>query len=697
MNPALSELASFCGIAPEYYDLEGKLHELDERTALGILKALGIDSAELSNSEWAFRKRERERISQVFEPTYFFTEEHNEIEIQFRWPLSLDFGETECRISLEDGSCLSFPFSETNQREEKDFFGYKYAEYRLLIPRNLPQGYHQISLEKFSAKAESLQGTSSLLVVHPSSCFTWTERRTGISAQLYSLRTPWNDGIGDFNDLLELGKDCTRNGFSVLGMNPLHSLFSHLPNHRSPYSPSNRLFRNPIYIHIPWLFENLGINIKDSEYSIERESPIFKNEKSQDCIDYDLIFRFKFKYFQKAFLEFSNSKDDKAIKSRANFKEFQEREGSALFEHCLFESLCEKIEGFGPNFHPGWPKGFENYLGESVSKEVAANQDRIEFFQFLQWEAERQLTLVNEHFNQIGLALYLDLAVAPHPQGSEVWSNRELYSSYASIGAPPDHFSPEGQNWGISPILPQRLRQNEYILFRKLLQKNMIFGGALRIDHALGLFKLFWIPEGAKVGGYVNYPWQDLLKLIALESQRNRCLVIGEDLGNVPEEVKINLMNFGIYSWKVLIFEKDASGQFKPLTDYPWHSVATHNTHDLPTLKGYLVGADIHERVKLGQISNDQYAEMLKERKLEEQKIFSLYRQVSAQNEISSHTEAPISTNELLSLLDKCNSQILLYSLGDILEETEQPNLPGTVDEYPNWKLRYRSFWKTYL
>ena len=350
----------------------------------------------------------------------------------------------------------------------------------------------------------------------------------------------------------------------------------------------------------------------------------------------------------------------------------------------------------------GWPECPEPYRdpeSSAVQGFAAERIDRVEFYMYLQWLADRQLGAAGRRAFELGLGVgvYQDLAVSIDRGGAEAWANRDLYALAASAGAPPDEFNQKGQDWGLPPIVPDRLREAAYTPFIATLRANMRHAGALRIDHVMGLARLFWVPPGGKPqdGAYVHYPFADLLGILALESHRNRCLVIGEDLGTVPEELRRDLAAAGVLSYRLLYFERRDDGEFKPPAEYPAQALVAISTHDLPTLAGWWEGRDLQLRTELGLFPSEavrdaQFAARAQDRA---RLLAALERGGLLPAEA---TRDPASMPEMTNAfaralhvhLARSPAQVLVVQLEDIALARDQPNLPGTTDQHPNWRRR---------
>jgi 4-alpha-glucanotransferase len=341
-----------------------------------------------------------------------------------------------------------------------------------------------------------------------------------------------------------------------------------------------------------------------------------------------------------------------------------------------------------------------NPQSPEVAQFAAAHRDRIEFFQFLQWEADRQLAAAAAAGREAGLSigLYRDLAVGADPNGAEAWRDQELVAPGASIGAPPDALSRSGQNWGLAPVNPLVLQRQRFAPFIASLRVNMRHAGVLRIDHVMSLNRLYWIPSGmeATAGAYVNYPFDDLLRLVALESQRHSCAVVGEDLGTVPEGFRDTMRSANVLSYRIFVFERRQDGSFVPPSEYPALAAASAATHDIATLKGYWLGGDINWRRRL-RLYPDMHAEEAEaaerrrdRRLLLEALVGEGLLAAERVGDFLSESGEPAYSAELgdaiLVYLARSRARLMLVQLEEVLGESEQANLPGTTDAHPNWR-----------
>jgi (1->4)-alpha-D-glucan 1-alpha-D-glucosylmutase len=488
----------------------------------------------------------------------------------------------------------------------------------------------------------------------------------GFMVQLYGLRSERNWGIGDFSDLRTLVELAASLGAGVVGVNPLHAA------HVSPYSPVSRHALNTVYLDIDSIPE-LGHCLEAQQLIKSRAflSRLLQLRKAE-LVDYDGVRAAKNEVLELLYACFRKDR-----KRRRRFAQWHAGSPRELRDYALYEALREEL---GSGGWQSWPGQYQVRSSSAVRKFAARKKERVEFYAYLQWNARQQLDLVQRRALELGMpvGLYFDLAIGADRGGAEVWSDRDAYATGASIGAPPDDFNPRGQDWGLPPYSPRALRAAGYAPFLHLLRANMPEGGALRLDHVMALSRLYWIPEGGKPdrGGYVNYPFEALLGLLAQESRRSRCMVIGEDLGTVTPELREALNEAAVLSYRPLLFEKDAAGEFLPPLAYPREALTCLSTHDLPTWRGFWDGHDLKLRRELGLTVDFEKEQAAREQDKERLKR-ALEREGFDTTAAGAH-----------AFLARTPSKLLMVQPEDVFELIEQANLPGTVDEHPNWRRK---------
>jgi (1->4)-alpha-D-glucan 1-alpha-D-glucosylmutase len=712
----LERLAASCGVEPDYYDIWGNVHKVSHETRKALLSAMRVPVEDEASVERALNEQELRPWLRGLDPVLVVRETASSIGIPLRVP-EVDINSPfEWTLSEENGSLHHGQIvpAELERTGRRDVDGQAFVQYLLILPVRPPSGYHLVEVRQ----TEGAPGFSASLrlIVTPEVCYTpaglsGEGRVWGPAVQLYALRSRRNWGIGDFTDLERLVDWCADVGAGIVGVNPLHGLFPENPSHTSPYSPSSRRFLNYLYLDV----EAIADFPECREALDAVRAPSFQARlvvlREDEFVDYEEVAAAKrpvlemlWRHFQDYHLSVGSERADA-------FRRFQAEGGEDLSRYALFEALQEHFHRQAKSMWgwPVWPEEYRDPRSEAVAGFSAAHRDRVEFFQYVQWQACLQLTRVGRRSMDGGLrvGLYQDLPVSVDSAGVSTWESQELYALGARVGAPPDDFNLRGQDWGLPPFIPERLFESAYAPYIALLRQNMRDGGAIRIDHVMGLMRLFWVPPGKTPveGAYVHYPFGDLLGILALESQRNRCLVIGEDLGTVPDAVREALALFGVFSYKVSYFEKDSEGSFKAPGDYPEQALVAVSTHDLPTLSGYWKARDITTRTELGLFPTEALRESQIIARAEDRArlLLALDREGLFLGGVDADpASVPEITQEIAAAVHfyyaRTPSKIFMIQFEDILGQIDQVNLPGTVDEYPNWRrklpLDLESFWE---
>jgi 4-alpha-glucanotransferase len=512
----------------------------------------------------------------------------------------------------------------------------------------------------------------------------------GVTCQLYGLRSERNWGIGDFEDLARFAEIVAAAGGDFLGVNPLHALLFAAPEGCSPFWPSSRRWLNPMYIavdHAPGA-ERLGDALDLPE-----------GVRAGDLVDYAEAGGLKRRALGRLWRVFADDGDDSLV---ADFHSFVAESGESLYLHALFEALSETMvaSGHGPVW-PGWPEDYRHPANGAVKTFAAGHHDLIMFHCWLQWVAARQLSEAQARARAAGMriGLYLDFAVGVAPDGSATWSDRTLLVPGARIGAPPDYFNAAGQDWGLSPISPTVLAARRCRPIRDAIDAVVAHAGAIRIDHAMSLYRLFWIPAGfgAADGAYVRYPFADLVRTIADVSNARAAIVIGEDLGIVPEGFRQAMHAAEIQSYRVLFFEKH-DDHFLPASAYPREALACVTTHDTQTLSGWWSGHDLATRAGIGMFPPEAMAAEYGARAHERRRLLGLLDvhgllPPDLAPVMRGDADAPFTLPAELAVaihrfIARTPSRLVAASADDLTNALDQVNIPGTVDEHPNWRRR---------
>lgn len=567
----------------------------------------------------------------------------------------------------------------------------------LKLPASLAYGYHQLTL------TQGKKSWTSRVIVAPERCYEPEpllagKRLWGATVQLYTLRSENNWGIGDFGDLRRMLAEIADRGGAFIGLNPIHSLYPASPENASPYSPSSRRWLNVIYIDVSAVPDFQQSKAAQRWWQQKNTRAQLAKARESDWVDYTRVIGLKMQGLRHAWHHFSQRDEQDA--DRQQFQKFVESGGKSLFWQAAYDALHGAMLKEDPQRWgwPAWPEALQQTDSEAVQHFCDSNEEEIRFWLWLQWLAHSQFDACWQLSQQRGMpiGLYRDLAVGVAEGGTETWCDRELYCLGASVGAPPDILGPQGQNWGLPPMDPHVMTARGYQPFIDLVRANMASCGALRIDHVMSMLRLWWIPYGetADNGAYVYYPVEDLLAILALESQRNRCMVIGEDLGTVPKEIVAMLRRSGIYSWKVLFFEQDKPDSYRSPASWPRQSMASATTHDLPTLRGFWTAGDLSLGEELGIYPDKAVLHGLhQDRARQKQALLEALRQYGCLPQRSGKNASLMAMNPQLNramqrFIADSNSALLGLQPEDWLDMAEPVNVPGTTDRYPNWRRK---------
>ncbi len=565
----------------------------------------------------------------------------------------------------------------------------------LTLPEQIAAGYHRLTL------TQGTQSWECRVIVAPKRCFEPEpllagKKLWGACVQLYTLRSGNNWGIGDFGDLGTLLGQVASRGGAFVGLNPIHALCPGDPEAASPYSPSSRRWLNIIYIDVAAVPDFQQSEAAQQWWQAADTQHALQAVRATDWVDYSAVMALKLKGLRLAYPQFMARKADDA--QRQAFARFVKQGGESLWLQAAYDALyvhLEKETGKAQGWND-WPDAYRNARGPVVRAFCEQQAPEVEFYLWLQWLAETQIERCYQLSQQAAMpiGLYRDLAVGVVEGGAETWGDGELYCLKASVGAPPDILGPQGQNWDLRPMDPWAMVNRGYQPFIDLLRSNMIHCGALRIDHVMALLRLWWIPAGetADKGAYVQYPVDDLLAILALESQRHRCMVIGEDLGTVPVEIVSKLREGGVYSYKVLYFERDEENSFRAPQSYPVQAMATLTTHDLPTLRSYWQADDLTLGKTLGLYTDDAVLETLyADRAKARQGLLDGLHHYGCVPAKTAHRAAqltPVIRRGLQRYVADSASALLGLQPEDWLDMAAPVNVPGTSDQYPNWRRK---------
>ena len=663
----LRELAETVGVSTGFWDWYGNWKHVEDASLIAVLNSWGFSlSSDPSEAEIndAFRRNEDFAWAAPLPPTTV-CRQGNEAEIPVHVPHGMGVW---CHVETEDGY-----HHELEQLDRpippRMVNGNLVGRATFKIPNWLPQGWHRIV-----ARHEDGSECSSTLIVVPQrlSCrLDDGHKRWGVAAQLYSTRSSGSWGMGDTQDLADLTAIVARDGANFLQVNPLHAPQPCFPQETSPYLPVSRRWASPLYIRPEAIDEYARMDGKERGV-ITRYAHASRSQ--EDIIDRDLSWKSKLKALRKIF------EIPRSITRQAQFEHFCAEGGESLENFALWSALVFE------NGDIELPACYASINAPEVEQARQRLAGEIEFWQWCQWIVFDQLIRAQESAHRLGMDMGImsDLAVGVHSLGSEIWSMPEIFAPGMSVGAPPDMYSQQGQNWSQPPWSPRGLAKAGYAPLRDMLRSVLSYSGAVRIDHILGLFRLWWIPEGmeASAGAYVSYDHEAMVGIVLLEAQRAGAVVIGEDLGTVEPWVRGYLNDRGILGTSVLWFEKEGSGWPLWPDHYRRSCLAAVTTHDLPPTLGYLEGVHTQLRNRLGLLVED-LDQVLEADRVERE------RMVSRLNEGGFiHNDEP-SEEELVmgfhAYLAASPALLLAVSLVDAVGEKAPQNLPGTSDQYPNW------------
>jgi 4-alpha-glucanotransferase len=617
-----SELAAQWGIDTEYLDAYGCRRTADPDTVSRIIAAIASDrvSPRLLPASIVFRRGRDQWLS--LPP----------LAGPLHWSIFLEEQE------IASGTAQSMPMA---------------------IPDHIPLGTFRLRMASPAGEVNE----ETVLLVAPEHAYQGNGNRLwGLAVQLYGVRSHRNWGHGDFTDLaalIALGADL---GAAAIGVNPLHAV----PDAQaSPYSPSSRMLLNPLYIDVNAIPEFPGARAAGLE-------PAVRKLRRQDHVDFSGVTAAKLAGLR---LAYRNFRRNGSARRRRDFENFRRQRGPTLARFASFEFLRRRFQRVWWEWPPEWRQPDEARLSALRQTEGA----EIGFFEFVQWIADGQLNECRALASRLGLpiGLYLDLAIGVEAGGADAWSEQDAILNTLSLGAPPDPLNAAGQNWGLAGFNPAGLQSRLFEPFRQTLRASMRYAGAIRIDHVLGLNRLFFIPHGkpAQDGTYVRLPFEPLLAVVAQESWNHKCIVIGEDLGTVPANFRATLADWGIWSYRVMMFERAQDGSFLPPEHYAPNSVVTFNTHDLPTFAGWAIGHDLRTKRALGFDPGESDEDRTKS-------VAALRAALQARGLQSADFTS------VAKYLAGTPSRLLVVSMEDALGLQDQPNVPGTRDEHPNWRQR---------
>ena len=666
---ALQRLAERVGILPEYVDQTGtEVRRTPHATTVAFLNAMGFDAGSEPGLRDALEELDARERSRLLPPVRVCVRGGGQpAGADLRIPEAA--GTTvswQATIDLEGGE---------PRRLEGEVELHAGGAGWIALGRRLPDGYHTLHV-RVSSRGTEREAAQSLIVA-PRRCRA-VSPVFGVIANLYTVRTREDWGVGDLSGLAALLEWTASEGGAFVGVNPLHAIRNRGWD-VSPYSPVSRLFRNPIYL------DPAAVPLRVAGARALLDAPAIRREREAlragGAVEYERVMALKRRVLEPLHAEAETGEP---------YRRYLETEGEPLDRFATFEALVDHL---GADDWHDWPAPFRDPRSVEVADFRRANAGEVDFHRWLQYELDRQLGAAAERgrLAGLGVGLYQDLAIGTAASGADVWANPHLFLEGVAIGAPPDDLAAMGQNWGLPPIDPRALHDDRYEFWIRLLRASFRHAGALRIDHVLGLFRQFWIPDGASGtdGAYVRFPADDLLGILVLEASRHGAVVVGEDLGTVPPEVRPALRARRILSSRVFYFEREGE-RFRPAAEYEPASLATANTHDLPPIAGFWSGRDIELRRAAGAIESDEAAE--RERAARAAARVAMLERLAADGALPSAAD-PADGAELRgavhAFLCRTPAAMVGLNLDDLVGEADPVNLPGvTPDRHSSWTRR---------
>jgi 4-alpha-glucanotransferase len=693
----IERLAGLRGVGEAYHNYRGELKHFSLETKAGILSAMGCPTDEDGQLAQAIAQTEAARLRRFLPPvaTAHGARIGFDINVTAR-----EFGATIVwRLVLEDGSRIDGATSTADCAEvwRGEISGSWVTRRRFELARDLPPGYHEFEARISGGSSERCQ-----LIVSPPQCFEPAaiaagKKLWGIAVQLYSLRSRGNWGMGDFHDLELLIRWAASHGAGFVGVNPLHALEPADPERSSPYSASSRHFLNVLYIAVPAIPEYESCAAAQARMSNPQVLSRLNELRARPLVDYRGVAELKLEILALLYRHFLDTHlGVRSVRAR-QYLEFVAAHGRPLQLHARFDALngfFRTTRGCASGWM-SWPQEYRDVEGSAAERFSRIHAAEVEFYVYLQWLAQEQLTKAQALTRELGMPIgvYGDYAVGANPSGSETWVDQGSYCLGAEIGAPPDPLALKGQGWGIPPQDPEAMIAQRLQGFVRLIRNNMRCYGALRLDHVMSLCRLWWVPAGraATEGAYVYYPLHQLLTVLSLESARASCLVVGEDLGVVPDEMRQAMPEYGIYSYKVLLFEK-TSGRFRRPDEFARRALAQASTHDMPTLRSYWEARDIELRRRLQLYPTPEVeSDVVRERDHDREMLLNALRE---QGLNPARPNAPLDpyTAELGQALHlylaRSATALVALQIEDLLGMIDPVNVPGTHTEYPNWQRK---------
>lgn len=686
-RPKLRALADAAGILPSYVNQGGTTCHASDNTRVRLLAAMRLDA---STEKAAGRTLTELRVDAnarslpgvcVIAGTdasrFTLAVSHGNAGKTWEW---------DVEVELEQGSVVHA----SGRTESRN------GTLHLELPDRLPEGYHRVRA-MLNTPGMAPTATEQLRIVTPPHCPTTAERLDnrpafGLLANLYTLRSARNWGVGDLTDLNRLVAFAAKEGAAFVGVNPLHTI-ANSGSEVSPYSPVSRLFRNPLYLDIEAIDELDDLPALRRSLAASAHRTKLDEARALPRVDYERAMALKEPALRELHRRFTvRHRGRETARCRA-YERYLAGQGEALTDFATFMALKDHLGWKDRRGWKQWPARFRDPRSRAVRDFRAEHGESVDFHCYLQFEIDRQLAAVARQGKSMPIGIYQDLAIGSAGHGSDSWAFNELFLRGVDVGAAPDDYSAEGQNWGFPPVSPRQLAADGYRYWILLVRSALRHAGALRIDHVMGLFRQYWIPAecSGRDGAYVRFPAEDLLGILALESRRAGALVIGEDLGTVPPGLPAILRRWGIMSTRVLYFERSSRGTFHRAERYEKNALLSANTHDMVPLAGFWQGTDLTMRRALGLLHDaGELSAQMRERARARRFLVRRLRAagVLEKTQVRDETDLRRAVYEFLS---RTPAALLGVSIDDLVGETSPVNIPGVdADRFPSWTRKQR-------
>jgi 4-alpha-glucanotransferase len=671
--PSLVHLAHRYGVATHYVDWMGGNRSVPESTLVAVLDALGVTADTEEDRATAHLAHSHAHWERTLSPTIVTRADR----ASSFWVHVTHGDPVGVWIRLEDGTVRAGLRQLQNDTPPYDLDGRLIGEATFELPAGLPLGYHRLHVQAGAVHADTA------LIVCPGAVALPPQlgagRSWGLATQLYSVRSEGSWGIGDLTDLADLSVWSASHGAGFVLVNPLHAAAPKAPMEPSPYLPTSRRFVNPLYLRVEAIPEFAYVRNRGSLR--KARAAVQARAKASKLIDRDSAWKVKRAALKNVY------RVPRSAGRELAYAAYRKREGQSLDD---FATWCALAEKYGNDWHQ-WPEELHHPAGEAVAAFAAKRSDTVDFHRWLQWQCDDQLTIAQATALQAGMALGVmhDLAVGVDPNGADAWALQDVLALGVNVGAPPDEFNQLGQDWSQPPWRPDQLMEAGYEPFRAVVNAMLRHAGGVRVDHIIGLFRLWWVPKGAAPtdGTYVRYDHEAMLGILVLEAHRAGAVVVGEDLGTVEPWARDYLRERGLLGTSILWFELDRDGDGGPLHAERWreYCLSSVTTHDLPPTAGYLAGEHVRLREELNLLTRPADEELASD-KAEQAAWLAELRRVGLLHD----GDEPSTEEIVLALyeyLGRTPSRLLALALPDAVGDVRTQNQPGTVDEYPNWRV----------